>query len=42
MDGQASETSSASLKRPGRSQVSERRVDSREEIVETLWIRKDS
>jgi hypothetical protein len=41
-DGQASETSSASLKRPGRSQVSERRVDSREAIVEPLWIRKDS
>lgn len=39
---QASDASSASLKRPGRNQVSERSEDSTVEIVETLLKRKDS
>ena len=42
IDGLASETSSASLKRPGSSQVTPRSVDSREDIVDTFRIRKDS
>lgn len=39
---QASEASSASLNRPGRNQLMDRREDSRDDIVETLLIRKDS
>ena len=42
IDELASETSSASLKRPGSSQVTPRSVDSREDIVDTFRIKKDS
>lgn len=41
-DLQASDASSASLKRPGKNQVMERSEDSRVEMVETLFIRKAS
>jgi len=40
--GRASEASSASLKRPGRNQVMDLRVDSNVEIVDTLFIRNAS
>lgn len=38
----ASDANSASLKRPGRNQVIDRKEDSKEDIVETLLRRKDS
>jgi hypothetical protein len=38
----ASDASSASLKRPGKNQVIERRDDSNVDIVETLLMRNDS
>lgn len=41
-DAQASEASSASLKRPGRNQVSDRIEDSIVLIVDALWIKNDS
>ena len=42
IDELASETSSASLKRPGSNQVTPRSVDSREDIVDTFRIKKAS
>jgi hypothetical protein len=38
----ASEASSASLNLPGRNHVTDRKEDSKDEIVETLLMRKDS
>jgi hypothetical protein len=42
LDELASETSSASLNRPGSSQVTPRKVDSSEDIVDTFRIKKAS